>query len=79
MVGGERGGTGIGGSALGPAVIQCVQYSELERRLEDLETRLCLLVAAGCLHLERQGVTEQQWNTLSFLQAPSNPWVIFLG
>ena len=56
VVGGERGGTGIGGSALGPAVIQCVQYSELERRLEDLETRLCLLVAAGCLHLERQGV-----------------------
>ena len=36
-------------------MIQCVQYSELERRLEDLETRLCLLVAAGCLHLERQG------------------------
>lgn len=57
VVGGERGGTGIGGSALGPAVILCILYSELEQRLENLETRVCLLVHAGCLPLARQGVS----------------------
>lgn len=57
VVGGERSGTGLGGSALGPAVMQCIWYSESEQRLKDLETRVCLLVAAGCLHLARQGVS----------------------
>lgn len=37
--------------------MRCVRYSELERRLENLEIRVCLLVAAGCLPLARQGVS----------------------
>lgn len=57
VVRGERCSTGIGGSALGPAVMRCVWYSELERRLENVEIRVCPLVAVGCLPLARQGVS----------------------
>ena len=43
---------------MGPAVILCVLYSGLERRLENLETRVYLLLLhAGCLSLARQGVS----------------------